>query len=207
MYCFFLLPWLGILKQIRLHASNFIGWGYNEVSIVKDIFIKCITQYFIPRSIWYKISQFDSFLHSYIPFRSRNHVIFVMKPLYTFIDTLRLRQNGRHFPDDIFKWIFFNVNVWISIKISLKFVPKGPINNIPALVQIMAWCRPGDKPLSEAMMVSLLTHIYASLGLNELSWILRFTLKLFSNVHNNYNNGTDIRFKIINGNQCLPYCR
>ena len=41
----------------------------------------------------------------------------------------------------------------------MKFVPKGPINNIPALVQIMAWCRPGDKPLSEPMMVSLLTHI------------------------------------------------
>ena len=34
-----------------------------------------------------------------------------------------------------------------------------PINNIPALVQIMAWRRPGDKPLSEPMMVSLLTHI------------------------------------------------
>ena len=71
----------------------------------------------------------------------------------------RERQNGRHFPDDILKWIFFNENVWISIEISLKFVPKGQINNIPALVQIMAWCRPGDKPLSEPMMVSLLTHI------------------------------------------------
>ena len=43
--------------------------------------------------------------------------------------------------------------------ISLKFVPKGPINNNPALVQIMAWRRSGDKPLSEPMMVSLLTHI------------------------------------------------
>ena len=42
---------------------------------------------------------------------------------------------------------------------SLKFVPKGPINNTPALVQIMAWRRPGDKPLSEPMMVSLPTHI------------------------------------------------
>ena len=39
------------------------------------------------------------------------------------------------------------------------FVPKGSINNIPSLVQIMAWRRPGDKPLSEPMMVSLLTHI------------------------------------------------
>ena len=42
---------------------------------------------------------------------------------------------------------------------SLKFVAKGPINNIPALVQIMAWRRPGDKPLSEPMVVGLLTHI------------------------------------------------
>ena len=75
------------------------------------------------------------------------------------LNTLRPRQNGRHSPDDIFKSIFMNENIWILIAISLKFVPKGPINNIPALVQIMAWRRPGDKPLSEPMMVSLLTHI------------------------------------------------
>ena len=78
------------------------------------------------------------------------------------INTLRPRQNGRHFPDDIFKRIFLNENVWIWLKISLKFVPKGPINNIPALVQIMAWRRPGDKPLSEPMMVNLSTHICVS---------------------------------------------
>ena len=53
------------------------------------------------------------------------------------------------FAYDIFKCIFLNENVWVSIKISLKFVPKGPINNIPALVHIMAWRRPGDKPSSE----------------------------------------------------------
>ena len=75
------------------------------------------------------------------------------------INTLRPRQNGRHFADDIFKRIFLNDNIWIQIKISLKFVPKGSVNNIPALVKIMAWRRPGDKPLSEPMMVSLLTHI------------------------------------------------
>ena len=66
------------------------------------------------------------------------------------------RQNGRHFEDYIFKRIILNKNVWISIKISLKFVTKVSINNI------------GDKPLSEPMMVRLPTHIYASLGLNEL---------------------------------------
>ena len=75
------------------------------------------------------------------------------------INTLRPRQNGRHFADDIFKRIFVNANVKISIKISLKFVPKSPVSNILALVQIMAWRRPGAKPLSEPVMVSLLTHI------------------------------------------------
>ena len=78
---------------------------------------------------------------------------------YNPINTLRPRQNGRLLPDDIFKSIFSNENARISIKISLNFVPKGPINNIPALVQIMAWRRPGDKPLSEPMMVGLPTHI------------------------------------------------
>ena len=71
------------------------------------------------------------------------------------INTLGPRQDGRHFPDNI----SLNENVWISIKISSNFVPWGPIHNIPALVQIMAWRQPGDKPLSEPMMVSLLTHI------------------------------------------------
>ena len=75
------------------------------------------------------------------------------------IYTLRLRQNRCHFADDIFKCIFLNEKVWTLIKIPLKFVPKGPINKNPALVQIMAWCRSGSKPLSEPMVVSLLMHI------------------------------------------------
>ena len=74
------------------------------------------------------------------------------------LKTLRPRQNGRRFPDDIIKCISLNANAWVSIKISLKFVTKGPINKIPALVQIMAWRRPGAKPLSEPMVVNLLTH-------------------------------------------------
>ena len=73
-------------------------------------------------------------------------------------NVLRSTQNGRLFPDDIFQCIFFNENVWLSVNISVKFIPKGPINNIQALVQIMAWRRPGDKPLSEPMIDSLLTH-------------------------------------------------
>ena len=52
------------------------------------------------------------------------------------------RQNGRHFEDNIFKCIFVNENVWIPLEISLNFLSKDPITNIPALVQIMAWRRP-----------------------------------------------------------------
>ena len=77
-------------------------------------------------------------------------------------NTLRPRQNGHRLADDVFKCIFINGSVWISFKISLKFVPMVPINNIPALVQILAWRRSGDKPLSEPMMVSLLMHIWVT---------------------------------------------
>ena len=66
--------------------------------------------------------------------------------------SLRRKQNRRHFADDVFKCNILNENVWIPIEISLKFVPKGPINNIPALVQIMAWRRLGDKPLSKTVL-------------------------------------------------------
>ena len=85
-------------------------------------------------------------------------MIYLLVPLPLLL-TLRPRQNGRHFPNGIFKCISLNENVGISHNISLKFVPKIRINNVLALVQIMAWRRPGDKPLSEPMMVSLLMHI------------------------------------------------
>ena len=79
------------------------------------------------------------------------------------LNTLRPRQNERHLPDDILKCIFFqNENVSISTKILLEFILKCPINNILALVQILAWRRLHDKPLSEPMMIILLAHIYVT---------------------------------------------
>ena len=82
------------------------------------------------------------------------------------LNTLRWRQDGRHFADDTFKCIFLNANVRILLKISLKFVAKGPINNISALVQIMAW---SDQATSHYLNQCwyLYRCIYASLG-NEL---------------------------------------
>ena len=73
-------------------------------------------------------------------------------------NTLKPRQKWPPFRRRYFQTHFLEWKC-ISIEISLKFVPKGPVNNIPALVQMMAWRRPGDKPLSEPMMINLLTHI------------------------------------------------
>ena len=63
---------------------------------------------------------------------------------------------GKMFPailaDDILECIFMNEKFRILIRTLLKFIPNGPINNIPELVQIMARRRSGDKPLSEPML-------------------------------------------------------
>ena len=54
--------------------------------------------------------------------------------------------------DDNAKYISLKENYRILIWISLKFVPMSPIDNKPALVQVMAWRRTGDKPLLEPML-------------------------------------------------------
>ena len=86
------------------------------------------------------------------------------------LNTLRPKQNGCTFPDDIFKCIFlmkiykFRLMLhcqwsnyqWSMVQLSMV---NGTIINIQALVQIKAWRLPGYKPLFQPMMVSLLTHI------------------------------------------------
>ena len=91
----------------------------------------------------------------------------------TVLNTLRPRRNGRHFADDTVNRIFVNENVRISINFSLKFVPQGPINNIPALVQIMAI----SHYLNQWWFVY--RRIYASLGLNELITNISICIRLF----------------------------
>ena len=79
---------------------------------------------------------------------------------------------------------FLNENVWTLLPISLKFVPKVRIDDIPALFQIMAWRRPGDKPLSVPMMISLLTHICVSRPqwVKQYTWMMWFTWLYSHNV-------------------------
>ena len=90
------------------------------------------------------------------------------------LNTLRQRQNGCHLADTTFKCIFLNENFSIFIKISLTVVSKGPINNIPALIQIMAWRRQVASYYLIQWRLGC-QRIYTSLSLNELKWACQRT--------------------------------
>ena len=97
--------------------------------------------------------------------RILNMVLFCSDELL--LNTLRPGHDGRHFADDIFTCIVINENCCIVIKFSLKCVRKIQLTIIQHLVQIMAWRRSGDKPLSEPMTVNLSTHICVT----RLQWV------------------------------------
>ena len=65
-------------------------------------------------------------------------------------------ENGRHFADGIFKNVYMNEKFCILIRISMKFIPRGLIDNKQALVPVMAWRRTGDKPLSEPILIQFM---------------------------------------------------
>ena len=73
---------------------------------------------------------------------------------HIYLTYLPPEQNGHHFTDDIVECIFTNKKFCILIRISPKVVPKGPIDNNAALVQVRAWRRTGDTALSEQMLLS-----------------------------------------------------
>ena len=70
---------------------------------------------------------------------------------FTVLTHLPLDKMATILADGIFKCIFWNQNKIITLQISLKYVPWSPIDNKPALVQVMAWRKAGDKPLHEPM--------------------------------------------------------
>ena len=165
------------LKITKLPAGRFGDHVYNSmddwVVTIKSwsfdmrlaITIHITPLYCIVKLTWVigKSVAFYNWLNKAISFKAILELLISNKLGYYWNDlqfnTLKPRQSGHHFQDDISKCIFVSENVWISLKISLRFVPNVPTNNIPALVHIMAWHRPGDKPLSEPMVVGLLTHI------------------------------------------------
>ena len=93
-----------------------------------------------------------------------------------------------------------------AIKISSKFVPKGQIDNIPALVQIMVWRRPDNKLLSEPMMVSLSMHICVSRPQWVNYVVIRMTATKFpiefwlcANIHCGNNHTPAKHYEVTNG--------
>ena len=113
---------------------NNIQWNFNrklnifiQENAFQNVVCKMVTILSWPQCVNWKSSSYEIIIHG-------EWAIGV-------VNTLRPRQDGRHFPDDILKCIFLNENIWILRTISLKRVWKAGINNIPSLVQIMAWRR------------------------------------------------------------------
>ena len=148
-------------------SSNLFKWCIHEISCENCLLLNCDSKRYF-RDI--ETSALKSHEQYWQHWGDRGL-------LWRFNSLLRPRKNGRHFPDDVFKLFLLHENAWISLIMSLKFAPKVPINNIPALIQIMAWRRRGDKPLSELMMVNLMTHIYLTtnkVGMNYWLYVIIF---------------------------------
>ena len=110
-------------KSVALVRIQFVTRHINSVLCAVFCWGYIITSQWIPISCTYILI-----------FLMITHWNYTAEAMLTEVDTLRPRHSGSHFPDAILKCIFLNENVSISIKISLKFVPKVQINNIPALV-------------------------------------------------------------------------
>ena len=127
------------------------------VALLADIFFS----YLLITSLWYKhmiaLTSFLFLLESHLGMAWRLIMKMLFYDIKIHIKPLRPRKMAA-----ISKTTVSNTFSWMKMyefQISLKFVPQGPISNIPALIQKMARRQSGDKPLSEPMMVRLLTHI------------------------------------------------
>ena len=115
----------------------------------------------------YTLSKYPEIHFLHLPVHTQPNNYSKQRPL----NTLRPRQMAA-----IFQTTFWNGFSWMKmfeyrLKFHWSFFPGGPINNIPTLVQVMAWRRPGDKPLSEPMMVRLPTHICVT-RTQWVNWVL-----------------------------------
>ena len=113
--------------------SNTFSW--------KKSFILGSTKLYFPGSNWQPIS--NSSGNGFVPKRAITGSV-----------NSPPGQKADIWADANFGSIFLNENDRIQIQISLKFVPWSPIDNKLALVQVMAWCRTGDEPLPEPMMMT-----------------------------------------------------
>ena len=141
-------------------------WLNNE-----DIWYVCVSSMQIYAKIdcnkaWvYGYMNIHIYMHLHIPFTihlsvcDALHYVCFIDYIRSIVNTARPRRNRRLFPDDIL--IAFSWTKMFKLRLIFywSLFPEGPINEFTALVQIMVCRRPGEKPLSEPWMVSLLTHI------------------------------------------------
>ena len=143
-----------ILGNKKLHGRNNI----SSRRMTKGQFGK------LPISLWFHL--LFSFMYGWAIFHQREGIWHSVARLpvgqqdfWRGFNTLRPRQNGCHFTDNIFKCIFFNENFWILNEISLKYVPYGLIDNLEALVQIRVWCQMAASHYLEQCWYVLLIHV------------------------------------------------
>ena len=101
----------------------------------------------------FRAGRFHVYVRDHLPLRTTLRALWGSCQIHKIVGCACSRKSGNVFPATagrIFKCIFLNANIWISIKI----VPMDPMSYIPALFQRMAW-----RQLSEPMMANLLTHI------------------------------------------------
>ena len=101
--------------------------------------------------------------------------------IYVSLTVAALTHWGRNKMAAIFQTTFSNAFSWMKMfrfRLLWRLFQRVQLTIFPSLVQVMAWRRPGDKPLSEQTMVSLLTHICVT----RPQWVkirFRFCFSLF----------------------------
>ena len=139
-------PWMQLVcscMRIQARWDIYFQWSGSSLIQVMTCYLFSIKP--LPKPNSSVDYQLDLYKQTLVKFESKSqmrfyfsfqlfhfgNVVGTMLAILLRLNTLRPRQNGRHFAVAIFKCIFLNENVWIPIEISLKFVPQGPINNIP----------------------------------------------------------------------------
>ena len=136
-----------VLETTRAH--NITTWKQNttnHVYILWNILYVSMTENGNTvtknaQKLYWSLRWHNTVCWAYMYFRINHYSVCCFRACF---NTLRPIQNSRHFPDDIFKYIFLNENIWISLKFSLRFVSMVLIDHIfmrENMKAVKAWKR------------------------------------------------------------------
>ena len=126
-------------KEFTFVTFSFIGWNFTHLFDIIHVKRPLCKRFVLFYFGWIRSLLFITFTK------------LTNEPM-SWLTHIPLNKMAVILADDIFKCIFLNENDKIPIWISLKLVPRSPIDDEPALVQVIAWRRTGDKPLPEPML-------------------------------------------------------